>query len=211
MQRWTAFLFATLTASFLAAVVLIGRGPKATPGAGADAGADAAHDASKDGAAEPSDGGEPADADPGEDPAVAVGPGGEPLLLPTTDAGATLLSGEAPPALGAESPKSVVFGVILVQYKGAQGAPPGAKSRDAALELAKQLAIEAKEDFKATVAKVRSTGAKGDREGSMDNAGRIPRGMLEPAPEYVLFSLPKDGVSEPVDTPRGFWIVHRIE
>ncbi len=35
--------------------------------------------------------------------------------------------------------------------------------------------------------------------------------MLEPAPEYVLFSLPKDGVSDPVDTPRGFWIVHRIE
>ena len=32
----------------------------------------------------------------------------------------------------------------------------------------------------------------------------MPRGMLEPAPEYVLFSLPKDGVSEPVDTPRGF-------
>jgi hypothetical protein len=35
--------------------------------------------------------------------------------------------------------------------------------------------------------------------------------MLEPAPEFVLFSLPKDGVSAPVDTPRGFWIVHRIE
>ena len=47
--------------------------------------------------------------------------------------------------------------------------------------------------------------------GMKGTAGRIPRGMLEPAPEYVLFSLPKDGVSEPVDTPRGFWIVHRIE
>ncbi|MEO7327004.1 MAG: peptidylprolyl isomerase [Minicystis sp.] len=211
MQRWTAFLFATLTASFLAAVVIVGRGPKAVPVAAgaADAGADAARDASKDGA-EVSDGGEPADAEPGDDPPLAVGPGGEPLP-PTTDAGATLISGEAPPGLAADAPKSVVFGVILVQYKGAQGAPSSAKPRDAALELAKQLAGEAKEDFKATVAKVRSTGAKGDREGSMDNAGRIPRGMLEPAPEYVLFSLPKDGVSEPVDTPRGFWIVHRIE
>lgn len=212
MQRWTAFLFATLTASFLVAVVLVGRGPKTTAAAGADAGADAALDAAKDGAVPLVDGGDPADAgEPGEDPAIAVGPGGEPLLVPTTDAGATLISGEAPPALGADAPKSVVFGVILIQYKGAQGALPTARSREAALELAKQVAAEAKDDFKAAVAKVRSSGAKGDREGSMDNAGRIPRGMLEPAPEYVLFSLPKDGVSEPVDTPRGFWIVHRIE
>ena len=45
----------------------------------------------------------------------------------------------------------------------------------------------------------------------MENAGRMPRGMLEPAPEFVLFSLPKDGVSDPVDTPRGYWIVRRIE
>ena len=62
----------------------------------------------------------------------------------------------------------------------------------------------AKTDFKAAV-------GKGDKPGSMDNAGRIPRGVLEAAPEYVLFSLPKGGVSEPVDTPRGYWIVQRIE
>ena len=97
----------------------------------------------------------------------------------------------------------MVFGVILLQYKGAQGAPPGARSREAALELARQIAPDAKADFKAAL-------AKGDK-GSLENAGRMPRGMLEPAPEYVLFSLPKDGVSEPVDTPRGFWIVRRIE
>ncbi|MFO0756399.1 MAG: peptidylprolyl isomerase [Byssovorax sp.] len=210
MQRWTAFLFAALTVGCLAAVVLLRGGPKPAPVPPADAGADAALDASRDGMAPAAvDGGEPADAEAPDDPS-ALGPGGEPLV-PTTDAGATLLSGEAPPALGADAPKSVVFGVILVQYKGAQGAPPSARSRDAALELAKQIAAEAKDDFKAAVAKVRSNGAKGDREGSMENAGRMPRGMLEPAPEYVLFSLPKDGVSEPVDTPRGFWIVHRIE
>ena len=95
------------------------------------------------------------------------------------------------------------FGVILVTYKGAQGAPPNARSREAALELAKQIAVDAKQDFKAAV-------GKGDK-GSDANMGRMPRGVLEPAPEYVLFSLPKDGVSDPVDTPRGFWIVHRIE
>ena len=110
----------------------------------------------------------------------------------------------APP----DAPKSVTFGVILVQYKGAQGVPPGTpavtRSREAALELAKQLAEEAKQDFKATV-------PKGDKPGSMENAGGMLRRILEPAPEYVLFSLPKGGVSDPVDTPRGFWILRRIE
>jgi hypothetical protein len=50
---------------------------------------------------------------------------------------------------------------------------------------------------------------RGDR-GSTANAGRIPRGVLEPAPEYVLFTLPKGEVSPtPVDTPRGYWVVRR--
>ncbi len=96
-----------------------------------------------------------------------------------------------------------MFGVILVAYEGAVGAPKGARSRAVALSLAMRLATEAKRDFKAAV-------AKGD-PGSIENAGRMPRGLLEPVPEYVLFSLPKDGVSDPVDTPRGFWIVHRLE
>ncbi len=144
------------------------------------------------------DAGEPA-AQPSED-----GTGTAPdTLFGGSDAGATLLNGTAPPALAGDAPKSVVFGVILIQYKGAQTAPPNARSHDAALELARQLAADAKTDFKAAL-------AKGDK-GSVENAGRMPRGMLEPAPEYVLFSLPKDGVSDPVDTPRGFWIMHRIE
>ncbi|HVY47897.1 MAG TPA: peptidylprolyl isomerase, partial [Minicystis sp.] len=131
---------------------------------------------------------------------------GSPIDTPlgsATDAGTTLLTGEAPPPLPADAPKSVTFGVILVQYRGAQGAPPNARSRDAALELAKQIAADAKQDFKAAV-------AKGDK-GSAENMGKMTRGFLEPAPEYVLFSLKKDDVSDPVDTPRGFWIVKRIE
>jgi parvulin-like peptidyl-prolyl isomerase len=69
--------------------------------------------------------------------------------------------------------------------------------------LAKELLPEAKTDFKAAV-------AKGDK-GSQDNLGRIPRGFLEPAPEYVLFSLGKGEIGGPIDTPRGYWIVQRIE
>jgi hypothetical protein len=38
------------------------------------------------------------------------------------------------------------------------------------------------------------------------------RGILEPAVEYLLFTLPKGTVyAEPIDTPRGYWIVRRID
>lgn len=186
-----------------ACALIVSERPKkggAVPTASASASASGARDAGPpDAAAGPADAGA-ADSDGG-----AANPGDDPLGEPyaTSDAGATLLNGSAPPGLAADAPKSVVFGVILVAYKGAQLAPPNARTREQALELAKQLATEAKQDWKAAL-------AKGDK-GSLENAGRMPRGMLEPAPEYVLFSLPKDGVSEPVDTPRGFWIVKRIE
>jgi hypothetical protein len=189
-------MFAALTATFVAAVIL-GRGTAKSSALvlAPDAGADAALDA-----APLADAGAPAlDA-----AAAADDPGAlDPQLAGGSDAGTQLPTGEAAPPLTNDAPKSILFGVILVTYKGAQGAPPNARSRDAALELAKQIAVDAKQDFKAAV-------AKGDK-GSMENAGRMPRGMLEPAPEFVLFSLPKDGVSDPVDTPRGFWIARRIE
>lgn len=176
-------------AFFIGAVLLEG-GDRAAPEPAADAGVEAAPAASGDPAA--SDAGEAPDGEPG-----SAGDG------PKVDAGGTLLSGEVAPALGPDAPKTVVFGVILIQYKGAQAAAPNTRSREDALKLAKELAAEAKTDFKAAV-------AKGDK-GSMENAGKLARGFIEPAPEYVLFTLPKGEVSEPVDTPRGFWIVQRIE
>jgi len=117
----------------------------------------------------------------------------------------------APPPSDAEpsmplptgSPKMVRFGVILVQYRGAQTAPASARSKDDAITLARSLADAAKTDFKSQV-------PKGD-QGSMEDAGRIPRGVLEPAIEYVLFTMPAGGVSDPIDTPRGFWIVKRLD
>lgn len=194
MQRWTAAVLGALLAGAIALVVVRGgRRAVEAPQTVVDAGVDAPVDAGVADAA--------ADIpDDAEAPAVA----GDPLAPLSPDAGGTLLlSGEVPPPLAGDAPKSVVFGVILVAYRGAQAAPTSSRSRDAALELAKTLAEEAKTDFKAAV-------AKGDK-GSTENAGRLPRGILEPAPEYVLFSLPKGGVSEPVDTPRGFFILQRIE
>ena len=110
---------------------------------------------------------------------------------------------DTPSLLPSGSPKTVRFGVILVQYKGAELAPPTARPKKEAAELARTLAEAASTDFKAQV-------QKGD-PGSMEDAGRIPRGVLEPAVEYALFMLTRGSVSEPIDTPRGFWIVRRIE
>lgn len=191
MQKWTALSFAALLLAFVAGVLVPRPGqPPAPPAPLRDAGADALE-------AAPADASEPAPTQPEGDASVPES------VSSTTDAGGTLLNGSAPPALPPDAPKSVVFGVVLVQYRGAQGAPPNAPPRETALETARQLAETAKRDFRAAV-------SKGDK-GSMENAGRLARGFIEPAPEYVLFSLPKDGVSEPVDTPRGFWIVRRIE
>jgi hypothetical protein len=206
MQRWTALAFVAILIAFALGVVLSPADQKTVIAAAVsssvglelkDGGTpDAtAHMGARVGVG---DGGDAADSGARDEGSAAIEP-----LGGLTDAGGTLLDGTVPPALPSDVPKSVVFGVILVQYQGAQGAPPNARTRDAAMELAKKLAAEAKQDFRAAV-------PKGDK-GSMDNLGRMPRGVLEPAPEYALFSLKKDGVSEPVDTPRGFWIVHRIE
>jgi hypothetical protein len=113
-----------------------------------------------------------------------------------------LPDGRRVPELPANAPASIGFGVALFTYAGAQAAPEGARSREAAKQRAQSVIEEAKRDFKAVV-------ARADR-GSTADAGRVPRGVLEPAVEYVLFSLEKGAVhAEPVDTPRGFWVVRR--
>lgn len=193
MQRWTALLYALLLAGAVALVVTQGGRGRGGPAPAADAGADAAASA---------DGGAPEDGGAGGGPEQASTGTGNPDM-PPVDAGGTLITGAPAPPLPAEAPKRVRFGVILVQYRGAQGAAPATRPREAALTLAQQLAEEAKQDFKAAL-------AKGDK-GSTEDLGYIPRGVLEPAPEFELFSLPKGGVGGPVDTPRGYWIVRRIE
>lgn len=202
MQRWTAFVLAVLVLASVGALVLGGR----EPGAGSRghaAGADAGSAAADAGAGADGDAGAPAEV--GEDmDADVVDPGSPFEQTAVSDAGMTLPNGEpAPSTLPDATPKSVVFGAILVTYRGAQGAPPKARAKDAAEQLARGLAADAKTDFAAAL-------AKGDK-GSIANAGRMPRGVLEPAPEFVLFTLPKDGVSDPVDTPRGFLIFKRID
>jgi hypothetical protein len=148
--------------------------------------------------------------------AMAEGDGG-PLLLSDllnpdlrmdAGAGGRMPDGTPVPPLPLNVPRQVRFGVVLVSYAGAQPSAAGSsrlptRSKVDAQALADKLLVTATTDFHAAV-------QQGDG-GSSDDVGRVKLGVLEPAPEYVLFTLPVDGVGGPVDTPRGFWIVKRLD
>jgi hypothetical protein len=115
-----------------------------------------------------------------------------------------LFDGRKAPPVPASAPQQVTFGVVVFAYQGAQFASAGSRTKEQAKQKALAAIEEAKRDFHAAV-------TRGD-QGSTANAGRMPRGMLEPAAEFTLFSLGKGEVSSaPVDTPRGFWILRRID
>jgi hypothetical protein len=118
-------------------------------------------------------------------------------------AGWRLPDGRLPPPLPPDSPKHVRLGVVLVTFAGTQGAPRGARSKSEALLLAQKLAADARTDFHGTV--VRGDG------GSVDDVGRIPRGVLELGTEYVAFTMAVGSVSDPLETPRGYWIIKRLD
>jgi hypothetical protein len=122
--------------------------------------------------------------------------------VPPSEGFDTLPDGRKVPDLPSSAPKQVGFGVVVVAYQGAQAAPLDARSKADAKRRAESLLADAKHDFAAAV-------AKGDR-GSTSDAGHVPRDVLEPAVEFLLFTLPKSEVyAEPIDTPRGYWIVRR--
>lgn len=121
---------------------------------------------------------------------------------PVTEGFETFPDGGKVPDLPNSAPQELSFGVVQFTYQGAQFAGSDARSKDAARQKAEATLELAKHDFAAAV-------GKGDR-GSTADAGRIPRGVLEPPVEYVLFTLDKKTVySSVIDTPRGFWIVRR--
>jgi hypothetical protein len=149
-------------------------------------------------AAEPSS--PPGRGDAGSEP-PPVADAGKPSadVEPTFD---TLPDGSPVPKLPDSAPKAVSFGIVLFQYAGAQGAPPGTRDKAEAQALARETVPLARNDFSEAV-------KRGDR-GSTTDAGSVPRGVIEPGPEYLLFSLDPGEVSEkPIDTPRGYWIVQR--
>jgi hypothetical protein len=193
MQRGPLAVFGVLVVAVVAAVVLRARSPapKAAPAASASS--------ARSAAVRPALSSSPASGADGGIDLLAERP------LDSESRGYSRMpDGGAIPELSASAPKTVGFGVILFSYKGAQLAASDAPAKEQALAKALALIGAAKQDFSEAV-------KKGDR-GSTTDAGRIPRGVLEPYLEYVLFSLEKASIHpEPVDTPRGYWIIRRNE
>lgn len=113
------------------------------------------------------------------------------------------LLGDGGGAVPSGAPRTVRLGVVLVQFAGAEGAPGSARAKPDALKHAQELMEQARTDWKAAV--------KAGDTGSSEDIGRIPRGVLERSTEVAVFSLDKDGISEPLETPRGYWVVKRVE
>jgi len=141
---------------------------------------------------------------------------GEPLLISDLlvanspadgSVGMTLPGGAPVPPLPMAVPRQIRFGVVLVSYAGAQPSPGGghvaARSKADAMVLSDRLFVTAQQDFHTAV-------QQGD-PGSADDVGQVKLGILEPAPEYVLFTAAVNAVGGPIDTPRGYWIVKRLE
>lgn len=185
MQRWTSVVVGVLCSAALVAVMYKAGAPGSrgtSPAPSASASAPALASAA------PAPSGSAGEEEPGA-----------PGLLPVTE---DLGDGGKP--LPGNAPGTVSFGVVLFTYQGVQFAPTGARTKQEALEKAKAVVEDAKKDFAEAV-------KKGDR-GSTADAGRIPRGVLESEIELVLFTLDKGAVHpEPIDTPRGYWVVRRIE
>jgi hypothetical protein len=196
MQRTTSVTVGLLFVAAIAAVAVLGLRPKkvpeptpaAKPSAAAHGRPSAAPSASAAPKAEPSE----------PDVGVATGEGS------VTEGFENFPDGGKVPELPASAPTRIGFGAVVFAYRGAQNAPGDARSKEDAKKKAAETIELAQKDFAAAV-------AKGDK-GSTTDAGHIPRGVIEPPIEYVLFMLEKGKVHpEPIDTPRGYWVVRRNE
>ena len=127
------------------------------------------------------------------------------MALGDADGGLSLtaLLGDGGNAMPSGAPRSVRIGLVLVQYAGAEGASSAARAKPDALKHAQGVVENARADFKAAV--------KAGDTGSSEDIGRMPRGVLDPRVEVAIFSLAAGEISEPLETPKGYWIVKRIE
>lgn len=197
MQRWLSTLLGLAAVGLAVAVVARTMGDKrpTTPPEPSPSVAVGAGDAGS-----PKDAGKKAPPPDAEDPFAAL------TLLDPSLSGASpgrFADGRPVPPLPEGAPKHIRLGVVLMTFAGAQGAPPSARPKKDALDLATKLASDAKTDFHAAV-------IRGD-SGSSDDIGRMPRGILEAPIEYTLFTLPVGAVSDVIETPRGYWIAKRSE
>jgi hypothetical protein len=197
MQRTTSVTVGLLFVAAVAAVAVLGLRPKREPELASAPKASASAHAATSASAAPLSSALPA----GGTPDLDGGTPGEPTV---TEGFENFPDGGKVPELPASAPARVGFGAVIFQYRGAQNAPGDARTKDEARKKATETIELAQKDFAAAV-------AKGDK-GSTTDAGRLPRGVIEPPIEYVLFTLEKGKVHpEPLDTPRGYWVVRRNE
>ena len=190
MQRWASLLFGAAVVVLVGWLTLSQLG-RPRPHADADGGALAAEAGSD--APSASDAG-----DAGSTSPMAA-------LDTSADGGLSLFNtmlGDAG-AMPSGAPRTLRLGVVLVQFAGAEGASSSARAKPDALKHAQELAEQARADWKGAV--------KAGDPGSAEDIGRIPRGVLERPTELAVFSLGAAEVSEPLETPRGYWVVKRLE
>ena len=198
MQRTTSVTVGLLFVAAVAAVAVLGLRPKREPELPAPPKPSVSAHAATSASAAPSGSGLPTNANPPDGDAAAPGE------LAVTEGFENFPDGGKVPELPASAPARIGFGAVIFQYKGAQNAPADARAKEEARKKAAETIELAQKDFAAAV-------AKGDK-GSTTDAGRLPRGVIEPPIEYVLFTLEKGKVHpEPIDTPRGYWVVRRNE
>jgi hypothetical protein len=196
MQRTTSVTVGLLFVAAIAAVAVLGLRPKREPEHAPAPKPSASVHATHAPSAAPSASVAKADSVPDAEGAPSDGA--------VTEGFDTFPDGGKVPELPASAPARIGFGAVVFAYRGAQGAPGDARSKEEAKKKAVETIEVAQKDFAAAV-------AKGDH-GSTTDAGHIPRGVIEPPIEYVLFSLEKGKVHpEPIDTPRGYWVVRRNE
>lgn len=203
IQRWASIVLGAAVVVLAAWLTMEQMGHAQPRVESVDAGADAGANANAN------DAGTGAGTGTGTAAAAAMngGSGNSTGALDTTGDGGFSLTGLSglldAGSMPSGAPRSVRLGVVLVQFAGAEGAPGGARAKPDALKHALELAEQAKSDWKGAV--------KAGDVGSSDDIGRIPRGVLDHTTELVVFSLEKEGISEPLETPKGYWIVRRIE
>jgi PPIC-type PPIASE domain len=197
MQRTTSVTVGLLFVAAVAAVAVLGLRPKREPELTSVPRSSASARAATSASAGPSSSAAPV----AEAADLAAGATGEPAA---TEGFENFPDGGKVPELPASAPARVGFGAVIFSYKGAQNAPSDARTKEEARKKAAETIELAQKDFAAAV-------AKGDK-GSTTDAGRLPRGVIEPPIEHVLFLLEKGKVHpEPLDTPRGYWVVRRNE
>lgn len=115
----------------------------------------------------------------------------------------TLSDGSPVPPLPETAPQRVKLGIAIFRYVGSEAPPKSDRKKEEAQHLAQVAAQRGQTDFASAV-------QMGDR-GSDENIGWIARGILEPAVEHAVFGLEVGKTSpEPIDSPRGYWVVRRV-